>query len=251
MWAAASESLVAPGSFTKQLEMASTPVDTMTQHPPWLLLRVWPQQQGLGSLPQRGERKSCSCSHQEAPGLCSLNLSPMCLLSKVPLFPHGSLLAFWVVFCPLFYLQACWRFVGIRSFLLKMFGLLSWAVRCQQPYSFWFGDLCPAGWLLSGLLAHSDMNPLGRDIGRFWAGERPVGTNGCWGCSRWSSGGLAAQWPGLSGSASLGTRLALSGRHVPTDIFCVWPGFLCHVLEAASSRLSVTFWRLASDTLSF
>lgn len=57
--AAVGESVAAPGLFTAEAEVAATPVDTadlIFNHPPWVLLAVWPQQQGLGSLPGRAEK---------------------------------------------------------------------------------------------------------------------------------------------------------------------------------------------------
>lgn len=74
---------VAPGSFTKQLEMAATPMDTaelILNRVPWVLLTAWPQQQGLGSFSGRGEKKTCNYGHQQVPG--GLKLSPACLLPK-------------------------------------------------------------------------------------------------------------------------------------------------------------------------
>lgn len=60
MRAAVGESAAAPGSFTKELEAAATPMDAaelIFNHPPWVLLTAWPQQQGSGNLPGR-RRKS-------------------------------------------------------------------------------------------------------------------------------------------------------------------------------------------------
>lgn len=121
--------------------------------------------------------------------------------------------------------------MGIQNFPLKSSGLWTWALWCQLCL-LCSGDLCPVGGCSHGLLAPLQINTLGRDTGPLWAGGKPVGT---------SVQQKEHQWVGNPGACA-----HAQPKHFH-KMSCCWemspyshaqPGFLCHVLEAASCHLS-------------